>query len=285
MSRIYLNGEFLPREDARLPIDDRGFFFGDGVYEVTRAVRGRLFQEEAHWERLVRGLRDLSISVAGHLDFTRLRAISERLLDENRLADGDATIYLQVTRGAAPRTHWFPPADTPPTILASARGFEIPRALRESGASAITHPDIRWARCDIKTVNLLPNVLAKQRAHEAGAFEAVLLRDGAVTEGASANLFGVIDGEVRTYPLCNYILPGITRKVIFEIAAELEIPISERPIYAEELPRLQELFATGSTTDVQPLVTLDGRPVGSGRPGPISIAFREALESRMGLAS
>jgi D-alanine transaminase len=282
VSRVYLNGEFLAREDARLSIDDRGFLFGDGVYEVSRAVRGRLFEEDAHWDRLSRGLREIAISVADQVDAHRLREISLRLLDENDLTETDATIYLQITRGAALRTHWFPPAQTAPTIFASARAFEIPRTLRETGASAITHPDVRWSRCDIKSVNLLPNVLAKQRAHEVGAFEAVLLRDGTVTEGASANLFGVVDGELRTHPLSNLILPGITRKVLFELAEELEIPIVERPIRAEELPRLQELFATGTTTDVQPLVTLDGRAVGDGSPGPIGIKLRKALESRMG---
>jgi D-alanine transaminase len=282
VSRVYLNGEFLAREDARLSIDDRGFLFGDGVYEVSRAVRGRLFEEDAHWDRLSRGLREIAISVADQLDVHRLREISLRLIDENDLTETDATIYLQITRGAALRTHWFPPAQTAPTIFASARAFEIPRTLRETGASAITHPDVRWLRCDIKSVNLLPNVLAKQRAHEEGAFEAVLLRDGTVTEGASANLFGVVDGELRTHPLSNLILPGITRKVLFELAEELEIPIVERPIRAEELPRLQELFATGTTTDVQPLVTLDGRAVGDGSPGPIGIKLRKALESRMG---
>jgi D-alanine transaminase len=282
VSRVYLNGEFLAREDARLSIDDRGFLFGDGVYEVSRAVRGRLFEEDAHWDRLSRGLREIAISVADQVDAHRLREISLRLLDENDLTETDATIYLQITRGAALRTHWFPPAQTAPTIFASARAFEIPRTLRETGASAITHPDVRWSRCDIKSVNLLPNVLAKQRAHEVGAFEAVLLRDGTVTEGASANLFGVVDGELRTHPLSNLILPGITRKVLFELAEELEIPIVERPIRAEELPRLQELFASGTTTDVQPLVTLDGRAVGDGSPGPIGIKLRKALESRMG---
>ncbi|HEX6069765.1 MAG TPA: D-amino-acid transaminase [Longimicrobiaceae bacterium] len=284
MPRIYLNGSFLEREEARLPIGDRGFFFADGIYEVTRVIRGRLFEEDAHWSRLAQGARDISLAIEGHLDRDRLREISRRLIEENDLGRSEATVYLQITRGAAPRTHWFPPAGTPPTVFASAAPFEIPRELRSRGAPAITHPDIRWARCDIKSVNLLPNVLAKQRAHEVGAFEAVLIRDGAVTEGASANIFGVIDGRVRTYPLSNLILPGVTRRVILELARELGIGVEERPIYAEELPLLQELFATGTTTDVQPLVSLDGRPVGDGHPGPIATALREALEKRMGVA-
>jgi D-alanine transaminase len=280
--RIYLNGEFPEQAEARLPIGDRGFFFGDGVYEVTRAIRGRIFEEEAHWARLTQGLRDISLPVEGHLDLARLREIYLRLLEENDLAGRDAAIYLQITRGAAPRTHWFPPTGTPPTVFVSAAAFEPPLELRRKGATAITHPDIRWSRCDIKSVNLLPNVLAKQRAREAGAYEAVFLRDGAVTEGASSNIFGVVEGRVRTYPLSNLILSGVTRKVVFELARELGIEIVERPLYAEELPRLQELFATGTMTDVQPLVTLDGRPVGDGRPGPIATALQRGLEERMG---
>ena len=284
MVRVHLNGEFLDREQARLPLDDRGFLFGDGVYEVSRAIRGRIFAADAHWERLSAGLRSLSISLSDHLDRPRLDALYRQLIEENELGDSDATLYLQITRGAAKRSHGFPATGTRPTVFASASAFELPRRLREEGAAAITHPDIRWARCDIKSVNLLPNVMAKQRAIDAGAFEAVLLRDGVVTEGASSNIFGVVDGQLRTYPLSNYILAGVTRKVVLEIAGELGIEVHQRPIYAEELPRLEELFATGTATDVQPLVRLDGRPVGTGRPGPIAIAVRQKLEERMGTA-
>ena len=284
MPRVFLDGEYLDREQARLPLDDRGFLFGDGVYEVSRVVRGRVFQADAHWRRLSEGLRALAIDIAGHLDRERLDGLYARLIEENGLADGDATVYLQVTRGAAARTHGFPPPGTRPTIFASAAAFRIPRPAREEGLAAITQPDIRWARCDIKSVNLLPNVLAKQRAIEAGAFEAIFLRDGVVTEGASSNVFGVIDGVLRTYPLSNYILPGVTRGVVLQIAGELGIEVRERPILAEELPALDELFATGTATDVQPLVRLDDRPVGNGRPGPIATALREALEQRMGTA-
>lgn len=284
MPQVYLNGEYLDRERARLPLDDRGFLFGDGVYEVCRVVRGKVFQAEAHWRRMHDGLRAISIDVEGHLDEQGLAGIYDGLIERNGLAEGEATVYVQVTRGAAARTHGFPPAGTPPTIYATATAFRLPRAQREAGAAAITLPDIRWARCDVKSVNLLPNVLGKQRAIEAGAFEAIFIRDGVVTEGASSNAFGVIDGVLRTYPLSNYILPGITRGVVLEIARELGIEVVERPILSEELPRLEELFVTGTATDVQPLVTLDGRPVGDGRPGPIATAIRHQLERLMGTA-
>lgn len=282
---VYLNGEYLPKEEARVPVDDRGFVFGDGVYEMTRAVRGALQDEEAHWNRLVRGLRELRIAGTEELELEPLRRISQRLLRENGLADGDATVYVQVTRGAAPRTHWFPPADTRPTVYVATGAFQVPMELRRSGVRAITVPDIRWTRCDIKTVNLLPNVMAKQQAKEAGAWEAVLIRDGAITEGSSTNVFGVIDGELRTYPRCNYILPGITRDVVIALAAERGYRVSELPIFANEIDRLEELFLTGTTTEVQPIVELDGRAVGSGKAGPVALALLEALHDHLGVAS
>jgi len=210
-----------------------------------------------------------------------VQGIFLRLIHANALHEGEATVYLQVTRGAAPRTHGFPPPGTPPTIYATAAPFQVPLQLREEGAAAITLPDIRWARCDIKSVNLLPNVLGKQRAIEAEAFEAIFLRDGIVTEGASSNLFVVLDGELRTYPLSNYILPGITRAIVLEQADRLGYRVSEMPVTQRELLDAEEIFATGTTTDVQPLVTVDGRPVGLGRPGPITRSLRGALEAEM----
>src|SRR5690606_25967289 len=279
--QVYLNGEYLDRERARLPLDDRGFLFGDGVYEVCRVVRGKVFQAEAHWRRMHDGLRAISIDVDGHLDEQGLAGIYDGLIERNGLGEGEATVYVQVTRGAATRTHGFPPAGTPPTIYATATASRLPRAQREAGAAAITLPDIRWARCDVKSVNLLPNVLGKQRAIEAGAFEAIFIRDGVVTEGASSNLFVVLDGELRTYPLSNYILPGITRAIVLEQADRLGYRVSEMPVTQRELLDAEEIFATGTTTDVQPLVTVDGRPVGLGRPGPITRSLRGALEAEM----
>lgn len=281
---VYLNGEYLPREDARISVEDRGFVFGDGIYEVTRAVRGQLFAEDRHWARLERGLREIGIDFRP-LSREQVREISERLLRENGLTEGEATVYLQVTRGAAPRTHWHPPAGTAATVYLSAAPFTVPAELRENGADAITFPDIRWARCDLKTVNLLPAVMVKQRAREAGAFDAVLIRDGMVTEGGATNVFAMLDGELRTYPKSNYILHGITRDVVIELAGELGIRVNETPVFATDLERVEEIFFTGTTTDVQPAVRLDGRPVGEGRVGPVARALQEALARRMGLLS
>jgi D-alanine transaminase len=282
MPVVYLNGKYIPKEEALIPVDDRGFLFGDGVYELTRGIRGKLVNEEGHWLRLERGMRELRIGGPEVLTRETLREISERLLVENGLADGDAAVYAQLTRGVAPRLHVFP-ENTPPTVFMSAAPFSSPMELRRSGVPAITLPDIRWSRCDLKTVNLLPNVVAKQRAKEAGAFEAILVRDGAITEGASTNVFGVIDGELRTYPKCNYILPGVTRDVLIGLARQLDFPVNETPIFSDEVDRLEELFLSGTTTEVQAIIQLDGKPVGDGRPGPITMALLEALYQHLGV--
>ena len=277
----YLNGQYLARTEATISVDDRGFIFGDGVYDVIRAAGGRLFEVERHMQRLEHGLGELGIGGSADARPSALLEIAERLLRENALLDGEATVYLQITRGVAPRTHFFPASETPPTVYLSVARFTPPLALRETGAAAITHPDIRWMRCDVKTINLLPNVLAKQRAVEAGALEAILVRDGIVTEGSSTNVFGVIDGELRTHPKSNLILPGITRAVVLELAAELDLPIRETPLRSEDFGRVSEVFLTGTTTDVMPIVQLDGRPVGDGRPGPIAQVLGEGLAARL----
>lgn len=282
---VYLDGAYVQAAEARVSIDDRGFIFGDGVYEVTRVVNGRLFEEEEHWLRLRRGLHELGIDVTGHLDRDRVREISERLLRENDLETGHATVYLQVTRGAAPRTHWFPPDGTAPTVFLSTSRFTVPTDLRKNGAKAITFPDVRWSRCDLKTLNLLGAVLAKQRAREAGAFDSVLIRDGVVTEGGATNVFAVLDGRLRTYPKTNQILHGITRQIVIDLARENGVAVDEMPIYLDELSKASELFFTGTTTDVQPIVELDGRAVGDGRAGPIAISLQEGLAARMGRES
>ncbi|HSA54266.1 MAG TPA: aminotransferase class IV [Gemmatimonadaceae bacterium] len=276
---VYLNGHFLERAEAKLSVDDRGFFFGDGVYEVTRAVQGRLFEWDRHARRLERGLRELRLSAGLGMD--ELHDVHLRLLQENGLLDGQATVYLQITRGAAPRTHHFPPAGTPPTVFVSATGFMPPNEQRGRGVAAVTYPDYRWSRCDLKTVNLLASVMAKQHAADHGAFESIFVRNAVITEGSHTNVFGVLDGELRTYPNSNYVLPGVTRDVVVEIARELEIPVSETPIYVHEVPRLQELFLTGTTSDVMPIATLDGRAVGSGAPGPIATRLHQALAARL----
>lgn len=279
MSTIYLNGEFLPRSEARLSIDERGFIFGDGVYEVTRVVEGALFESGRHLRRLARGLADMRLSPTESM--ADIEDISLRLLKENAMTDGEGMIYLQITRGAAPRTHYFPPAGTPCTVFMSAQRFAVPHDKRATGVSAVTYPDIRWSRCDIKTVNLIPAVLARQFAVDNGVFEAIFVRDSAITEGSHTNFFGVLDGELRTYPASNYILGGVTRDVVIELARELDIPFVERQFHVTDLTRLEEAFFTGTTTDVMPAVQIDGKPVGDGRPGRITMQLYEAIARRL----
>jgi len=266
-------------ERATLSVDHRGFIFGDGIYEVTRVVNGRLFEADRHMRRLEYGLR--GIGIEPRLSADQIIDIHNRLIQENDLTSGEGTVYLQITRGAAPRTHYFPPASTPPTVFLSTSTFTPNPAQREQGASAVTYPDIRWSRCDLKTVNLLGAVLAKQHAVAAGSLEAVFIRDGVITEGSHTNVFGVIDGELRTYPRSNYILPGITRDVVLELAVEQEVTVRETPILQQEIGRLDELFITGTTSDVTPIVQLDGRPIGTGEPGRITRTLAAALERRL----
>jgi D-alanine transaminase len=280
---VYLNGEFLPQQEARISVLDRGFLFGDGIYEVTRALHGRLIDEELHWRRFEAGARELRLGFPPGFTRESLRGILERLLRDNGHAQGDASVYVQLTRGAAPRAHAFPATETPPTLYAYSAPFQVPWEQRLRGVDVITHPDLRWARCDIKTVNLLPNVLAKQRAKEAGAFEALLVRDGHLTEGSASSVFGVVGGELLTYPRGPQILPGVTRAVVLELARELDLRVREAPLRLAERERWQELLLTGTTSDVQPIISVDGTPVGEGRPGPVCRALQAALYRRMGL--
>jgi D-alanine transaminase len=277
---VYLNGQYLPADNAKISVLDRGFIFGDGVYEVWRVIEGKLFEHERHDRRLRRGLTALELVVSDR-DIDALRGVADRLLRDNDLASGEATFYIEITRGPAPRTHAYPPAGTKPTVFAMVSRFEVPHAARAAGAKAITQLDVRWLRCDIKTVQLLPNVMAKQKAQVAGALEAILVRDGTVTEGTHTSVLGVKNGELRTHPLSPLILPSVTRELVLEIARMQGVPVREEAFTAQELFALDELFVSGTTTDITPIVNVDGRKIGSGTPGPISRALYAGLQSRL----
>ena len=274
---VYVDGQFVPRDEARVSVEDRGFVFGDGVYEVLRAIRGHLFAARFHNDRLRRSLDGIRINLSGQDSAERFAEIGKQLLRDNDLLTGEATVYMQVTRGATTRAHAFPPAETQPTIYISVARFTPYSDLAETGASAISHPDLRWGRCDLKTLNLLPNVLASQAAKERGAFEAMLIRDGVITEGAKTNFFGVVDGALRTHPCDAHILPGITRSVLRDLARDVDIELDERPIRVDEIPKLTELFLTGTTTDVMPIVKLDDKSVGKGKPGELTRRLQRVL--------
>jgi D-alanine transaminase len=282
---VYVNGNFVPRAEARVSVEDRGFVFGDGVYEVLRVINGKPFAARFHNDRLRRSLDGLRISLPGADSPERFVEIAKQLLRENGLLDGQATLYIQITRGAATRAHNFPPGDVLPTIYISAARFTPYSEFAQSGAPAISHPDLRWGRCDLKTLNLLPNVLASQTAKERGAFEAMLIRDGVVTEGTKTNFFGVVDGSLRTHPTDSHILPGITRSVLRDLAREVNIELDETPIRVDEIPRLSELFLTGTTTDVMPVVSLDDKPVGKGKPGELTRKLQRVLADSLASGS
>lgn len=277
MGKVYLNGDLVEATEAKVPVDDRGFLFADGVYEVVRVYEGRPFRMDAHMERMADGLDDLAIHLP---DLDTLEDAAERLLDENGLRDGPAKIYMQVTRGVAPRRHAFPD-DCPPSTYVAASPLEPhPDRYFSEGVAAITLSDTRWARCDIKSIALLPNVLANQQAHAAGAFEALFVRDGVVLEGSHSNLWGVFDGTLVTYPASNYILAGITRDEVFDMADEADIPAGEGLIPESLLFQAEELFLSGTTTEIMPIVQVDGRPVGGGQPGEITLRLQELYRQR-----
>jgi D-alanine transaminase len=240
-----------------------------------------LFATRFHNRRLEKSLAGVRIALQGDDSPERFVDIGKQLLKENNLTSGEATVYMQVTRGAATRAHNFPPADTPPTIYISVARFTPYSEFAEKGATAITHPDLRWGRCDLKTLNLLPNVLASQVAKERGTFEAMLIRDGVVTEGTKTNFFGVVNGSLRTHPCDSHILPGITRSVLRELATALNIELDETPIKESEIPKLSELFLTGTTTDVMPIVRLDDKPIGTGKPGELTRKLQRVLQESL----
>lgn len=265
MQYVYLNGQFIAPEAAKVSVFDRGFVFADGVYEVIPAYGGRLFRLAQHLERLEQSLG--GIRLQNPLSLAGWGAVFERLLAQ--FGNADQYVYLQVTRGAAPRDHIFP-AGVPPTVFAFAKRIEYPTpSLVQQGVLGVTLPDIRWSRCDIKSIALLPNVLMRQQAVDSGAVEAILLRDGFVTEGAASNVFVVYRGELLTPPKGPFILPGITRDLVVELARASAVDFAERPITEAELRAADEVWMTSSTKEILPIVRLDGRPIGTGRPGPV----------------
>jgi D-alanine transaminase len=263
---VYFNGAYVPKDEVRISPDDRGFVFSDGVYEVVRSYGGRIFELDPHLRRLADGLAAIEI---GGVDVFAIGGVFREVLARNGLDASDATIYLQVTRGAAPRTHWFPDPPPPPTVYVESKPF-TPRGDPAVGIDVITVPDIRWTRCDIKTVGLLPNTLAHQRARVAGAFEAVFIRDSVAIEGTASNLFAVVDGEVRTAPANNLILPGVSREVVLRLCRQHGIRHVETPVFVEDLARASEVFLTGTSIEVMPVVRVDGRAVANGVPGPMA---------------
>jgi D-alanine transaminase len=281
---VYLNGEFIPKEEACISPDDRGFLFADGAYEVLRSYGGRLFMTEDHLARLERSLQELLI---GGVDIDGLGDVARGLIKKNALGGSEVEIYIQVTRGCAERNHPFPPAGTPPTVYAFAAESPLLRKEMETGVGIILLPDERRTRCDIKAVSLLPNVIAAQQARDAGALEAVFVREGVITEGASSNCCAVFDGELVTHPEGNLILSGITRRVVLELCRESGIPFRESPIPAETIGDADEVLVLSTRKEVMPVVRIDEMTVADGTPGPVTVGlqrtFREFVDRMCGI--
>ncbi len=274
---VYLNGEFIPKEEAKISPDDRGFLLADGVYEVAKYYNGKAFRYRDHLQRLDRSLAEISIN---YPETDKLEAIFMELITKNGLQNEHAGIYLQITRGAAPRSHFFP-KDIEPTVYAYAFPMPSPKDKLESGIKVITREDIRWFRCDIKSVSLLPNTMLNNEAYENGAAECVMVRDGYMTEGTHSSLFAIKDGALVTRPLSNLILPGITRKVVFELCKENSIPVEERLFTKEELFQMDEVFLAGTGSEIMPVVEIDDKVVGNKKPGEITRLLQEKFFAKV----
>lgn len=265
MNIVYLNNEFLPASQACIPVLDRGFIFGDGVYEVIPAYGGALFRLDEHLQRLQNSLD--AVRIPNPLSNAGWKTMLDELITQN--TGGDQSLYLQVTRGSAKRDHAMPDEPIPTVFAMSNELHPVSQEIREHGVAAIVLDDIRWQRCHIKAISLLPNILLRQEALDQDAAEAILIREGCATEGAASNLFAVINGVLTTPPTGPFLLPGITRDLILELAAANNIPHQEKNISLVELQTAEEIWLTSSTKEILPVTQLDGTSVANGRPGPL----------------
>jgi D-alanine transaminase len=270
----YLNGKYMPLDRARVPVADRGFLFGDGIYEVIRATDGRPFLLAEHLRRLRNSARMIELRLPPEALFRRVIA---RLLRRFRLPE--AEIYIQVTRGVHhPRTHAYPPRGTPPTVLLAAWKLRPrPEELFVRGAAAITVEDFRWGRCDVKSVNLLPNCMAKEAASRRGASEAIFVKRGFLVEGGSSSVFVVRRGRLLVPGLGPELLPSLTRELVFRMARRMGIPFSVRPVPVREMFAAAEVFLASTTAEGLGIVRIDGRRIGDGRPGPVTMRIHAAI--------
>ncbi|PWA12830.1 D-amino-acid transaminase [Pueribacillus theae] len=264
MGKVIVNDQMMERSQHRIDMEDRGYQFGDGVYEVIRVYNGDLFGVEEHIDRFFESAGKIKLKIL----FTKesLKENLNALIKENELQLG--IVYMQLTRGVSPRAHVFPDEHTTPVLTAYTKEMPIPKLQMANGVSAIVTPDIRWLRCDIKSLNLLPNILAKEEAKEQGCYEAIFHRDGIVTEGASSNIFIVAKGNMITHPESHFILNGITRQMIFKLCKENKLSLVEKPFNVDDLMNADEVFLSSTVSEVMPIVKIDNKTIGNGQPGP-----------------
>lgn len=275
MPQMYwYQNRFLPPEEVRISPEDRGYYFGDGVYEVFRVYGGRLFEPGLHLERLKRSAAGIRMELP--YDEEGWRRNLDELITRSLLKEG--TVYLQITRGTAPRNHLFP-KEAEPVVMAYSHEVARPAAAMEAGVAAITLEDTRWLHCDYKTLNLLANVIAKQTAADRGAADAILHRGGIVTESSASNVMIVSGGRLITHPANHLILHGVTRAVVLKLAAQAEIPVLEQAFTVDELLEADEVLLTGTTIEITPVVRVDDRPIGSGIPGPLTRRLQREFEA------
>jgi len=273
----FVNGRFMPLGEATVSLEDRGYQFGDGIYEVLRSYQGTFFQLEAHLARLERSAKAIELQ-SPYTPAEWMAHVAEGI----RLGQyAESKVYLQITRGVAPRDHLFPAAAIPTAVMTVREMRPLDSSLRARGVAAVTLPDLRWGRCDIKTINLLPNVLARQRAKAAGAFEAILIRGDELTEGAVSNVMVVVGGVVATPPEGPHILPGVTRSVVLDLARKAGVPVQERRLTLRELQNADEMFLTGTTVEILSVVQLDGAKVGTGSPGPLTLLLNDRFKAAL----
>ena len=276
MDISYINGQFLPAGEISISPDDRGFLFADGIYEVVRWYEGGFFDMEGHLQRLKRSLRELRIIWPEADEFPSL---AKELIIRNSLKKTPALVYIQVTRGVARRSHSFPSPNVLPTIYAFARGFSPDPDKIAAGIKAIVKKDIRWARCDIKSVSLLPNILSFQDAVEQESQECIFVKDGFITECAHSNVFFVKGSTVYTHPESDNILSGITRKNVIRIALNAGIAVSETAMPQNEIYQADEVFITNTSFEVAPVISINNNPVGKGKPGRITLSLRTLFQN------
>ncbi|WP_432371167.1 D-amino-acid transaminase [Staphylococcus chromogenes] len=274
MTKVLLNESFVEEKDAKVAFNDRGYNFGDGIYEYVRIYDNKLFTAKEHFERLLRSANEIGLELNHTVD--SLTSLVRELAQVNQVTNGG--IYIQVTRGAAPRDHAFPTPAVEPVLTGFATSYERPYKELEEGVSVVTTEDIRWLRCDIKSLNLLGNVLAKEYATKYNAEEAIQHRGDIVTEGASSNVYAIKDGAVYTHPANNYILNGITRKVIKWVCEDENIPFKEETFTVDFLKSADEVIISSTSAEVMPVVKIDGESVAEGKVGDVSRILQKGFE-------